>query len=183
MTRRSTPVALAAGSALAAGALTLAMLRPPSSAPSPHLLGDVLPGVTAAQVCDRGYARKARHVTEAEKREVFRLAGIPAIHRPLYEVDHIVPLALGGSNDLENLQAQPWEGPDGAHLKDRVEAWGYRQVCAGKLSLDQGQAIFRKPGGWQAALRSNHLAPPPPIPGGAPASMQPEDHDTEGFPR
>lgn len=181
MNRRSTPVAVAAGSALAAGALTLAMLRPP--APSPRLLGDVLPGVTREMTCDPGYAQRVRHVTEAEKAEVFRRAGIPAVHRSLYEIDHIVPLALGGSNRIENLQAQPWDGPEGAHLKDRVEAWGYRQVCSGKLTIAEAQAIFRTPGGWQQALRVNHLAPPPPIPGVAPASMQPEDHDTEGFPR
>lgn len=35
-----------------------------------------------------------------------------------YELDHIVPLALGGHpRNLKNLMLQPWEGADGAHAK------------------------------------------------------------------
>jgi hypothetical protein len=32
-----------------------------------------------------------------------------------YELDHLIPLELGGSNDLRNLWPQPFEGEWNAH--------------------------------------------------------------------
>src|SRR5947199_2489475 len=67
--------------------------------PDPHLTpGASAPGVTLEQVCRPGYARTARHVPAAEKAEVFRRYGISSSPSGAYEVDHLIPLELGGSN-------------------------------------------------------------------------------------
>ena len=36
-----------------------------------------------------------------------------------YELDHVIPLAVGGDpTGPQNLALQPWDGPDGAKAKD-----------------------------------------------------------------
>lgn len=55
------------------------------------------------------------------------------------EVDHLVPLELGGSNDLKNLWPQPDDPRPGDAEKDQLENELHHQVCAGKLSLADAQ--------------------------------------------
>ena len=59
-----------------------------------------------------------------------------------YELDHRVPIEVGGApRDARNLWMQPW--PE-ARLKDRLETFKHRQVCAGKVTLRQSQEVFLK---------------------------------------
>ncbi|OXE34916.1 MAG: hypothetical protein CGW95_17055 [Phenylobacterium zucineum] len=65
-----------------------------------------------------------------------------------YELDHVVPLAVGGHpTDPRNLHLQLWDGPDGAHAKDVVEVRMKKMVCDRKISLLKAQACFIR--GWQ----------------------------------
>jgi hypothetical protein len=58
---------------------------------------------TKALVCRSGYTARVRHVTSSLKDQVYAEYGI-ASHAPgEYEVDHLVPLELGGSNSIANL--------------------------------------------------------------------------------
>jgi hypothetical protein len=54
------------------------------------------------------------------------------------EVDHLVSLQLAGRNDLANLWPQSYKFP-GAYEKDAVEGWLHRQVCLGKITLEDAQ--------------------------------------------
>jgi hypothetical protein len=70
-----------------------------------------------------------------------------------YEADHRVPLGSGGApRDTRNIWAQLW--PE-ARLKDRLETYEQRAVCAGKISLADSQQIFL--GNWW--LEYDKLAP------------------------
>jgi hypothetical protein len=122
--------------------------RPPWL-PDPALTPGAIVLVGPETVCKPGYAGQSRGVTEAMKRAVFHAYGIPP-DSTRYEIDHLIPLCLAGSNDVRNLFPQPWDGPCGARVKDRLEVQVYRDVCAGKLTLQEGQAIFR--GDWTRAL-------------------------------
>jgi len=128
---------------------------PPGAYPNPALTpGAVFADVTAAQVCAPGYSKGVRDVSSAEKAEVYRRYGIrdtPGAH----EVDHFVPLELGGSNELQNLWPEPYT-PPGAHEKDRVEDYLHREVCAGRMSLAEAQQRIRSD--WYAVYQQ--------IPGG-----------------
>lgn len=57
--------------------------------------------------------------------------------RPTTELDHLVPLELGGSNDARNLWPQPSDLPGRAYLnrKDGVEGSLRAAVCAGRTTL------------------------------------------------
>jgi hypothetical protein len=69
---------------------------------------------------------------------------LPAADASKYELDHFVPLALGGNpRSPDNLWLQPWEGEWGAETKDRLEVKLKNLVCAGKLTLDQARTAIR----------------------------------------
>jgi hypothetical protein len=76
--------------------------------PTPILPVSILtPGdtfdVTAQDLCVPGYTKKVRNVPTEMKREVYQEYGI-TLHEPGdYEVDHLIPLELGGSNSIKNL--------------------------------------------------------------------------------
>lgn len=107
--------------------------------PNPILTpGAAIPGVTAAQVCKPGYAKSVRNVSSATKREIFTRYG--TVDTPgTYEVDHLISLELGGSNDVGNLWPEPYTGTHGAHAKDAVENRLHGEVCSGKLPLAEAQ--------------------------------------------
>ncbi len=57
-----------------------------------------------------------------------------------YELDHLIPLELGGCPDcIVNLWPEPYNAPLGAHEKDKVENYLHDNVCSGQLTLIQAQ--------------------------------------------
>jgi hypothetical protein len=55
-----------------------------------------------------GHAKENRHwLPPAWRDEILRRYGLPPGTHPDYEIDHLIPLCLGGSDDLSNLWAQP----------------------------------------------------------------------------
>jgi hypothetical protein len=73
--------------------------------------------------------------------------GEPASHARRYELDHAIPLALGGApSDRRNLALQPLKA---ARQKDAVESCLSSAVCQGRATLDEAQrAIWAD---WRAA--------------------------------
>jgi hypothetical protein len=108
--------------------------------PDPQLTPGATLEVTTSDICVPGYTKKVRHVPAAIKQQVYAAYGIQN-HAPReYEIDHLIPLELGGSNAMKNLwpqsyQTQPWN----AHVKDRLENVLHRLVCSGQLGLDTAQ--------------------------------------------
>lgn len=101
--------------------------------------GDIIKSATKAQICTPGYASKTRNVPQSVKNQVYASYGIMG-HRPgQYEVDHLVSLELGGSNDISNLWPEAASPKPGFHEKDRVENYLHDQVCSGNMSLTQAQ--------------------------------------------
>jgi hypothetical protein len=100
--------------------------------------------VTAAQICVSGYSQSVRDVSESTKNQVYASYGITAHAPGQYEVDHFIPLELGGSNDITNLFPEAAEPKPGFHEKDKVENYLHDQVCSGKIILQQGQEMIRQ---------------------------------------
>ncbi len=124
--------------------------------PDPRLTpGAVLPGLTAAQVCRPGWAAAVRHVEPGLRRAVYAAYGLPRGNHTGFcagpggcELDHLVSLELGGSNDAANLWPQPHAS---AIVKDRLEDELHRMVCTGRLNLAQAQDMIARD--WVAAYR------------------------------
>lgn len=91
---------------------------------------------TLVQICHRRTST-GRHVSEKTKLLVAELYGTP--EGGLVEIDHLVPLELGGANTLINLWPQPAEPRPGYHEKDLLENLLHRMVCAGKMDLADAQ--------------------------------------------
>ena len=133
--------------------LVLAMLLVPSLAwgatnpikPDPFITpGEANKNATLEMVCTTGYSASVRNVTNATKNKVFSLYGIERVPN-LYEVDHLISLQLGGTNSINNLwpqhyYTQPWN----ARVKDALENYLRRQVCDGKMTLEQAQKEISK---------------------------------------
>ncbi len=91
--------------------------------PDPHLTPGAVTNVPVEQILAKGYAKTARHVTAATKRQVFlEYFGRVPDHPGQYEIDHLISLELGGSNDIKNLWPQNYLSlPYNAHIKDKLE--------------------------------------------------------------
>ena len=107
--------------------------------PDPKLTpGDALPSVTAVDVRTPGWASEHRQVTESMRDQVYMLYS--RTRGPdCCEVDHLIPLELGGSNDMKNLWPQPDEPRPGWPEKGQLENELHAEVCAGKMPLAAAQ--------------------------------------------
>ena len=77
--------------------------QPTPIVPDPKLTpGDEFE-VTVQDLCVPGYSKKVRDVPAEMKREVYGEYGITSHENGDYEVDHLIPLELGGSNSIKNL--------------------------------------------------------------------------------
>lgn len=119
--------------------------------PNPTLTpGKTLP-VTKQAVCTPGYSKTARHVTTATKRAVFAAYGFTG-KETRFEIDHLISLELGGSNDQENLWPQAFTTkPFNATTKDGLENRLHWLVCNKGLPLKDAQEAIRKD--WRVAFK------------------------------
>jgi len=110
--------------------------------------------VTKEQVCVLGYARSVRNVPQSVKNKVFAEYGITKHPTGAYEVDHLVSLELGGSNDIANLWPEAAVPKPGFHEKDKVENYLHNQVCNGSITLKQAQIEIAT--NWLNVYHSSH---------------------------
>jgi hypothetical protein len=69
-----------------------------------------------------------------------------------YEVDYLITPALGGADDVRNLWPQPYAaGEWNAHVKDALEDYLHKKVCAGELNLEVVQRDIAS--NWIAAYQ------------------------------
>jgi hypothetical protein len=98
--------------------------------------GAIFSAASLSQICTPGYSRSVRNVPESVKEGVYAAYGIQAHAPRSYEVDHLVPLELGGNNSVANL----WpEVTPGYHKKDAIENSLHDAACAEQVSLRTAQ--------------------------------------------
>lgn len=110
---------------------------------------DVRSDTLSATICMVGYTktvRPATSYTNGVKKKLLREQGLDFMeHKKEYELDHIIPLTLGGHpRNIHNLMLQKWEGEDGAKVKDKLEVRLSKMVCKGKISLTAAQTCIWK---------------------------------------
>lgn len=94
-------------------------------------------GLTSGVICSATFRTSTiRSVPQSEKYDVEREYGLAArLYGRTIEIDHIIPLELGGSNDIANLYPEPGSGVASYHAKDRLENKLHDLVCAGSMTL------------------------------------------------
>ena len=137
-------------------------LTPPGLLPRRDLTpGAIDPRVTQSNlgntICRRGYTATVRlpfEYTNAMKHRLMRVYGVAgSIHD--YELDHLIPLELGGCPDCEtNLWPQPRDGFPGAREKDEVEDYLHHEVCSGAMPLAWAQREIASD--WYAVYKEIH---------------------------
>lgn len=111
-----------------------------SAAQSIPINPDVKPETIRATICKPGWTKTVRpstSYTNSIKLHQLYQTGLQSLDGSKYELDHVVPLALGGApRDPNNLKLQLW--PE-AKIKDKVEACLSRAVCRGAITLDKAR--------------------------------------------
>lgn len=120
--------------------------------------GAIDPAVTQADIattiCKSGYTATVRppsSQTNKLKAKMYKAYGIPA--GTASELDHDVPLDLGGANDVANLWPEVGKQPN---PKDKVENDLHRAVCSGKVKLAAAQQAIASD--WMTAEASLGLS-------------------------
>ena len=123
--------------------------RDNSQLPDPRCTpGAYDPQITAAVLCSPGYTTRsyrppASQTSEAKRDIVEPAYGMTGVAG---ELDHLVPLELGGANDLSNLWVEAGSIPNS---KDEVENRLHDMVCAGQVTLRAAQAAIATD--WETA--------------------------------
>jgi hypothetical protein len=94
-------------------------------------------GLTKRAICSDTFRTSSiRNVTEATKNAVKVAYGLePIAFGSALEIDHIVSLELGGSNDPANLFPERADAHPGYRVKDKLENRLHDLVCAGEITL------------------------------------------------
>lgn len=102
--------------------------------------GSVFAGATVEKICVSGYSKSVRSVSTKLRKQLFAAYGVaypPA--SGAYELDHLIPLAIGGDNSAANLFPESAEPKPGFKEKDVVEVYLQEEVCAGRIDLAAAQ--------------------------------------------
>ena len=109
------------------------------------------PAVTAAVLCSAGYSTSSYRAPENQT-ETFKFSeAYPAYgiaDGTTSELDHLIPLELGGANDAANLWPEVGSLPN---PKDHVENALHDAVCSGQVALRAAQRAIAI--NWETALQ------------------------------
>jgi hypothetical protein len=130
---------------------------------SPNLPDPILtPGaalkVTRQELCGAEYRSPDRKIPITLKRRVFDKYGVKP-DAVGYNVDHLIPVRLGGSNSFSNLWPQSLSGEWNYHMKNRLERRLYKMVCNGTIALETAQQELARD--WVSAYKKYFPRPRP----------------------
>jgi hypothetical protein len=114
-------------------------LRAGGRLPDPRCTpGSFDPTMTRAKICAPGYRTSTYRPPSSQTSRAKWYVVEPAYGQRNVsgELDHLVPLELGGSNDMTNFWVEAGKTPN---PKDTVENRLHREVCAGTISLHIAQ--------------------------------------------
>lgn len=95
-------------------------------------------------ICTPGTAEKLRNVPDSLKKKVFAEYNLAYPTKKDYEVDHFIPLELGGSNDIKNLWPESASPVPGYHEKNKVENYLHKLLCNYTINMSTAQEMIRK---------------------------------------
>jgi hypothetical protein len=128
-----------------------------AQAPAPSIENHLMPTVpgevrttNAGEICGAGTSHLRNWSRERDNRILVRDRLPPGKH-PTVEIDHLIPLGIGGADTDLNLWAQPRGGDWGAEAKDRLE-WRMRDMIC-KQHYDPAPLQSAIAADWIAAYK------------------------------
>jgi hypothetical protein len=128
--------------------------------PDPTLTPGAVRTTDVGAICSTP-TRGLRHWSRERDDRILAEHGLPTGPHPSVEIDHLIPLCLGGADDDKNLWPEPrhsieTEWP--AELKDDLEHRLCELVCAGELDVREAQQEI--PADWTESYlrRFRHAA-------------------------
>ncbi|MBV9870372.1 MAG: excalibur calcium-binding domain-containing protein [Frankiaceae bacterium] len=98
--------------------------------------------------CRSGYSSRHRSVSDSMRRRVFEEYGIAYSKHGHFEIDHLIPLELGGANGIKNLWPERGRIPN---AKDGLENELHNRVCQGQLSARHARRAIARD--WVKAMK------------------------------
>ena len=122
--------------------------------PDPTLTPGAVRTTNIGEICSTG-TRELRHWSRERDTKILAEYGLPNVAGHIgYEIDHLIPLSIGGSDADANLWPQPRRSIEpvwNAETKDDLE-WKLRDlVCGGALDVRTAQRAISED--WTAAYR------------------------------
>lgn len=112
------------------------------------------------QVCTATENNHLRNVASGVAENIFREYGIRDPRPRSYEVDYLIPLDLGGTEDPRNLWPEPYaSGVWNARVKDALEDRLRMLVCDGQIDLATAQQDLASD--WIAAYKKYFMTQQP----------------------
>jgi hypothetical protein len=97
--------------------------------PDPAITPGTIRTTDVGEICSTG-TRQLRHWDRARDERIMVEYGLPAGPHPDFEIDHLVPLGIGGADDVPNLWPEPRRSIEptwNAERKDELE-WRMRDL-------------------------------------------------------
>ena len=150
------PRPIRASAAILGACVAGLMLTGPAMADS-GILPDptITPGASrttdVGKICSHG-TRELRRWDRARDDRVMREYGLRSGPHPDFEVDHLIPLGIGGADSQENLWPEPRRSLEpqwNAEAKDRLEGRLRDLICSGQLDVREAQRAVAED--WTAA--------------------------------
>jgi hypothetical protein len=134
-------------------ALTGPALADSTVVPDPILTPGAVRTTDAGEICSTG-TRELRHWSRARDDRIMIEYGLPPGPHPDFEVDHLVPLGIGGADDDKNLWPEPRRAIEpqwNAERKDDLEFRLRELICSGQLDVSEAQRAIADD--WTEAYR------------------------------
>lgn len=132
--------------------------RASTDLPNPTLTPGATIEVTREELCGSEYTNPAGKIPIVLKRQTFDRYGLSS-HAVGYNVDHLIPASLGGSNSPKNLWPQSLSGEWNYHMKNRLERTLKKMVCRKEIALEKAQQEIATD--WVSAYKKYILKPRP----------------------
>lgn len=115
--------------------------RDNSNLPNPTLTPGDTVEVSREVVCGSGDTNTSGKIPITVKRQIFERYRLKpgAIG---FNVDHLIPVNLGGSNSPKNLWPQSLSGAWNYHLKNSLEHTLKKMVCRNEIELEKAQRVL-----------------------------------------
>ena len=121
--------------------------------PDPSVTPGAVRTTDVNEICSHG-TRELRHWSRERDDSIMAEYGLEPGPHPNFEVDHLIPLEIGGADDDANLWPEPRRSIEptwNAERKDRLERKLRNLICAGALDVQVAQKAIAED--WTEAFK------------------------------